>query len=208
MIIRGGENIYPKEIEEFIYTHPKVTDVQVIGVPDEQYGEEIMACIILKRGRRVTETGDEGLHRQPYGPAQGAEVHRVCGQFPDERGGKNPKYKMREEAVEKLKLKTRTERKRAMRTTYARTSRWSQWTATRQRPTSPTLLPKLRPFTPSPPRRLWPAKPTPGRLRARKTCSVKQSPLSKCSRKRVRLQRCTARCKQAPFPPPLPPRRG
>ena len=43
MIIRGGENIYPKEIEDFIYTHPKVRDVQVIGVPDEQYGEEIMA---------------------------------------------------------------------------------------------------------------------------------------------------------------------
>ena len=40
-----GENIYPKEIEEFIYTHPKVSDVQVIGVPDEQYGEEIMACV-------------------------------------------------------------------------------------------------------------------------------------------------------------------
>ena len=51
MIIRGGENIYPKEIEDFIYTHPKVRDVQVIGVPDEQYGEEIMACVILKEGR-------------------------------------------------------------------------------------------------------------------------------------------------------------
>lgn len=51
MIIRGGENIYPKEIEEFIYTHPKVKDVQVIGVPDKQYGEEIMACIILRRAK-------------------------------------------------------------------------------------------------------------------------------------------------------------
>jgi len=48
MIIRGGENIYPKEIEDFIYTHPKVKDVQVIGVPDKDYGEEIMACVILK----------------------------------------------------------------------------------------------------------------------------------------------------------------
>ena len=56
MIIRGGENIYPKEIEDFIYTHPKVKDVQVIGVPDEQYGEEIMACVILQaRARRSTE---------------------------------------------------------------------------------------------------------------------------------------------------------
>ncbi|MDO4749971.1 MAG: AMP-binding protein, partial [Eubacteriales bacterium] len=55
MIIRGGENIYPKEIEEFIYTHPGVRDVQVIGVPDKQYGEEIMACIILKETGSMTE---------------------------------------------------------------------------------------------------------------------------------------------------------
>ena len=55
MIIRGGENIYPKEIEEFFYTHPAVKDVQVIGVPDKQYGEEIMACIILKEDQQVTE---------------------------------------------------------------------------------------------------------------------------------------------------------
>ena len=55
MIIRGGENIYPKEIEEFIYTHPKVSDVQVIGVPDKAMGEEIMACIILKEGETMTQ---------------------------------------------------------------------------------------------------------------------------------------------------------
>ena len=54
MIIRGGENIYPKEIEEFFYTHPKIKDVQVIGVPDEQYGEEIMASIVLKAGEEST----------------------------------------------------------------------------------------------------------------------------------------------------------
>ena len=55
MIIRGGENIYPKEIEEFIYTHPKVQDVQVIGVPDKKYGEEAYAAIILKEGESMTE---------------------------------------------------------------------------------------------------------------------------------------------------------
>ena len=54
MIIRGGENIYPKEIEDFIYTHPKVSDVQVIGVPDKDYGEEIMACVVLKPGEQMT----------------------------------------------------------------------------------------------------------------------------------------------------------
>jgi fatty-acyl-CoA synthase len=55
MIIRGGENIYPKEIEEFIYTHPSVKDVQVIGIPSKHYGEEVMACIILKQGCACTD---------------------------------------------------------------------------------------------------------------------------------------------------------
>lgn len=48
MIIRGGENVYPREIEEFLYSHPKIADVQVVGVPDEKYGEEIAACVILR----------------------------------------------------------------------------------------------------------------------------------------------------------------
>ena len=52
MIIRGGENVYPREVEEFLYTHPDVVDVQVIGVPDEKYGEEIMAWVQAPRGRR------------------------------------------------------------------------------------------------------------------------------------------------------------
>jgi fatty-acyl-CoA synthase len=46
MIIRGGENVYPREIEEFLYAHPKIADVQVVGVPDERYGEEVLACVI------------------------------------------------------------------------------------------------------------------------------------------------------------------
>ena len=50
MVIRGGENVYPREIEEFLYQHPAISDVQVIGVPDEKYGEELCACIILKPG--------------------------------------------------------------------------------------------------------------------------------------------------------------
>ncbi len=50
MIIRGGENVYPREIEEFLYTHPDIVDVQVIGVPDERYGEEIMAWVTLRDG--------------------------------------------------------------------------------------------------------------------------------------------------------------
>src|SRR5260370_26036276 len=58
MIIRGGENIYPREIEEFLYAHPDVSDVQVIGVPSERYGEEVMAWVKLREGAR---TSDEEL---------------------------------------------------------------------------------------------------------------------------------------------------
>lgn len=104
MIIRGGENIYPKEIEEFIYTHPKVKDVQVIGVPDKQYGEEIMACIILKEGvtasaEEITEFVKENMakHKVP-------KYIDFVTEFPMNAAGKILKYKMREEAVIKLKL--------------------------------------------------------------------------------------------------------
>ena len=105
MIIRGGENIYPKEIEEFIYTHDKVKDVQVIGVPDEQYGEEIMACIILKDGETMTEK-----EMKDYIAANMAK-HKVpryidfVDSFPMNVAGKILKYKMREDAIEKLNLK-------------------------------------------------------------------------------------------------------
>ncbi|MBQ8533858.1 MAG: AMP-binding protein [Clostridia bacterium] len=102
MIIRGGENIYPKEIEEFIYTCPKVSDVQVIGVPDKQYGEEIMACIILKEGESMTEE-----EMKSYIAANMAR-HKVpryidfVDSFPMNAAGKILKYKMREDAAKKL----------------------------------------------------------------------------------------------------------
>ena len=104
MIIRGGENIYPKEIEEFIYTHSKVRDVQVIGVPDKKYGEEIMACIILKEPGSVTE--DE---MRSYIAASMAR-HKVpryitfVDSFPMNAAGKILKYKMREDAAKRLGL--------------------------------------------------------------------------------------------------------
>ena len=105
MIIRGGENIYPKEIEEFIYTHPKVKDVQVIGVPDEKYGEEAMACIILKEGESISE---EDMRAFIVGRLARHKVPRYIDfvkSFPMNAAGKILKYKMREEAVEKLGLK-------------------------------------------------------------------------------------------------------
>ncbi len=107
MIIRGGENIYPKEIEEFIYTHPKVRDVQVIGVPDKQYGEEVMACIILKEGETLSAE-----EMRAYIAANMAR-HKVpkyidfVDSFPMNAAGKILKYKMREDAVKRLEANGR-----------------------------------------------------------------------------------------------------
>ena len=104
MIIRGGENLYPREIEEFYLTNPKIRDVQVVGVPDEQYGEECCAWIILHKG----ETADEKEMKE-YGYASIAK-HKVpryflfVNEFPMNAAGKILKYKMREEAIEKYGL--------------------------------------------------------------------------------------------------------
>jgi fatty-acyl-CoA synthase len=104
MIIRGGENIYPKEIEDFIYTHPKVKDVQVIGVPDKQYGEEIMACVIPQEG--ITLTADELKEyiRSHMAKHKTPRYIDFVTEFPMNAAGKILKYKMREQAVEKLGL--------------------------------------------------------------------------------------------------------
>ena len=105
MIIRGGENLYPREIEEFYLTHPKVRDVQVVGVPDERYGEECCAWIILHKG----ETSDDAEMRE-FGNAAIAR-HKVpryfmfVNEFPMNAAGKILKYKMREIAAEELGLK-------------------------------------------------------------------------------------------------------
>ena len=105
MIIRGGENIYPKEIEEFIYTCPKVSDVQVIGVPDEQYGEEIMACIILKDGETMTEQEMKTYIVDHMARHKVPRYIDFVDSFPMNAAGKILKYKMREDAAEKLGLK-------------------------------------------------------------------------------------------------------
>jgi AMP-binding enzyme./Xylose isomerase-like TIM barrel. len=104
MIIRGGENIYPKEIEEFIYTHPAVKDVQVIGVPDKQYGEEIMACVILKEGSTLTEDELREYIRSHIAKHKTPRYIEFVKEFPMNAAGKVLKYKMREMAIEKLGL--------------------------------------------------------------------------------------------------------
>lgn len=104
MIIRGGENIYPKEIEEFIYTHPQVKDVQVIGVPDKQYGEEIMACVIRKEGSNLTEDELKDFIRSHMAKHKTPRYIDFVTEFPMNAAGKIMKYKMRENAVAKLGL--------------------------------------------------------------------------------------------------------
>jgi fatty-acyl-CoA synthase len=105
MIIRGGENIYPREIEEFLYTHPAVADVQVIGVPSERYGEEVMAWVCLREGASASEddlaafcTGKIARYKIP-------RYWKFVDSFPLTVTGKVQKYRMREMAVEELGLR-------------------------------------------------------------------------------------------------------
>ncbi len=104
MIIRGGENIYPKEIEDFLYTHPKVRDVQVIGVPDRTYGEAIMACVILKEGVTATEDELKEYVRSHMAKHKTPKYISFVQDFPMNAAGKILKYKMREDAVKQLGL--------------------------------------------------------------------------------------------------------
>ncbi|MBQ8588469.1 MAG: AMP-binding protein [Clostridia bacterium] len=104
MIIRGGENLYPKEIEDFIYTHPEVKDVQVIGVPDKQYGEEAMACVIPKEDCPLTEESLREFIVANLAKHKVPKYIRFVDSFPMNAAGKILKYKMREEAIEYLGL--------------------------------------------------------------------------------------------------------
>jgi len=104
MIIRGGENIYPREVEEFLYSHPDIADVQVIGVPSEKYGEEVMAWVKLREG--AASTGEE-LAAWCKGKIATYKIPRhwkFVDAFPMTVTGKIQKFKMRETAVEELGL--------------------------------------------------------------------------------------------------------
>jgi fatty-acyl-CoA synthase len=104
MIIRGGENIYPREIEEFLYTNPKIADVQVVGVPDIRYGEEVMACVKLKDGQTATEAEIRDFCRGKIAHYKVPRYVKFVAQFPMTVSGKIQKYKMREAAVHELGL--------------------------------------------------------------------------------------------------------
>ncbi|MCY7792670.1 AMP-binding protein [Bacillus haynesii] len=104
MIIRGGENIYPREIEEFLYKHPNILDVQIVGVPDETFGEEVSAWIKLKSGASMT--ADE-LKAYCKGKIARYKIPRYIAfveEFPMTASGKVQKFKLREQALEHFQL--------------------------------------------------------------------------------------------------------
>ncbi len=104
MVIRGGENIYPREVEEFLYGHPKIRDVQVFGVPDSQYGEQLCAWIILKDGEAMSEEEVLAFCASEIAHYKIPRVIRFVSSFPMTVTGKIQKFMMRKAMIEELHL--------------------------------------------------------------------------------------------------------
>jgi fatty-acyl-CoA synthase len=105
MVIRGGENIYPREIEEFLYAHPAIADVQVVGVPDERYGEELMAWVVMRPGHDPLTVSDvHDFCRDRLAHYKVPRYVHVVESFPMTVTGKIRKVQMREETAAQLGL--------------------------------------------------------------------------------------------------------
>jgi len=104
MIIRGGENIYPREVEEFLFTHPDIQDAKVIGVPDEKYGEAVCAWVQLREGAQLSEDGIREYCKEHIAYFKVPRYIRLVREFPMTVTGKVQKFKMREAMVEELGL--------------------------------------------------------------------------------------------------------
>jgi fatty-acyl-CoA synthase len=104
MVIRGGENIYPREVEEFLYAHPAVRDVAVIGVPDERFGEELCAWVILRDGSSANEEEIRDFCRGKIAHYKVPRYVNFVAEFPMTITGKVQKYKMREISTRELGL--------------------------------------------------------------------------------------------------------
>jgi fatty-acyl-CoA synthase len=102
MIIRGGENIYPREIEEFLYTHPKIKDVQVVGVPSEKYGEEVVAFIQLKEGESATQEEIKEFCTGRIARFKIPAFILFVDEYPTTASGKIQKYRLRQQAIQAL----------------------------------------------------------------------------------------------------------
>ncbi len=102
MVIRGGENIYPREIEEFLYQHPDIEDVQVIGVPDEKYGEELCAWVVPRAGVQLDEDAVRAFCRDQIAHYKVPRHVRMVQEFPTTVTGKVQKFQMREQMIKEL----------------------------------------------------------------------------------------------------------
>ena len=104
MVIRGGENIYPKEIEDFLYTHPDISDVQVVGIPDEKFGEELVAWVQLRPdGPSLSTQAIQEFCRGKISHYKIPRYIKIVNQYPLTVTGKVQKFKLREMAIEELK---------------------------------------------------------------------------------------------------------
>jgi fatty-acyl-CoA synthase len=113
MVIRGGENVYPREVEEFLYTHPEIEDVQVIGVPDEKYGEELCAWVKLRPGSGLAEEDVRAFCVGKIAHYKVPRYVRFTQEFPMTVTGKVQKFKMRETSVAELGLEAASQARTA-----------------------------------------------------------------------------------------------
>jgi fatty-acyl-CoA synthase len=104
MIIRGGENIYPREVEEYLFRHPKVQDVQVVGLPDKKYGEELCAWIVLREGQKATEADIRAFCDGQIAHYKIPKYIRFVEGFPMTVTGKVQKYLIRQKMKDELAL--------------------------------------------------------------------------------------------------------
>ena len=109
MIIRGGENVYPREVEEFLYTHPDIVEAQVIGVPDVRYGEEVMAWVQLRESSAATAEDIREFCRGTIAHYKVPRYIKFTDTFPMTITGKIQKYVMREQSIEELGLEDAAE---------------------------------------------------------------------------------------------------
>ncbi len=104
MVIRGGENVYPREVEEFLYRHPKVQDVQCVGVPDAKYGEELCACVVLRPGVRADEDEIRGFCQGQIAHYKVPRYVRFVDGYPMTVTGKIQKFLLRRQMADELGL--------------------------------------------------------------------------------------------------------
>jgi fatty-acyl-CoA synthase len=104
MVIRGGENVYPREVEEFLYTHEHIADVSVVGVPDERYGEELCAWVIVRGGAELSEDAVREFCRGRLAHFKVPRYVLFTDEFPMTVTGKVQKFKMRDDSIERLGL--------------------------------------------------------------------------------------------------------